>query len=59
MLGGLATFVSFCALVALLVEPAGVIRAFLLATGAASLVQFLVARAYAPLSARPSPARAV
>jgi hypothetical protein len=59
MLGGLATFVSFCALVALLVEPAGVVRAFLLATGAASLVQFLVARAYAPLSARPSPARAV
>jgi hypothetical protein len=50
MLGGLATFVSFCALVALLVEPAGVIPAFVLATGAASLVQLVVARLHAPRS---------
>jgi fluoride ion exporter CrcB/FEX len=43
MLGGLATFVSFCALIALLVEHAGVIPAFVLATGAALLVQLVVA----------------
>lgn len=43
MLGGLGTFVSFCALVALLAEPAGVIPAFVLATGAAVLVQLVVA----------------
>ena len=43
MLGGLGTFVSFCALIALLAEPAGVIPAFVLATGAALLVQLVVA----------------
>jgi hypothetical protein len=58
MLGGLATFVSFCALIALLVEPAGVIPAFVFATGAALLVQLVVARFHAPLPARPLPARA-
>ena len=42
MLGGLGTFVSFCALIALLAEPAGVIPAFVLATGAALLVQLMV-----------------
>jgi hypothetical protein len=52
MLGGLATFVSFCALIALLVEPAGLIPAFVLATGAALLVQLVVARLHAPASAR-------
>jgi len=58
MLGGLGTFVSFCALIALLAEPAGLIPAFLLATGAALLVQLVVAVLHAPLSARQSPARA-
>jgi hypothetical protein len=58
MLGGLGTFVTFCALIAVLVEPAGVVPAFVLATGAALLVQLVVARLHAPLSARPSPAPA-
>jgi hypothetical protein len=58
MLGGLGAFVSFCALIALLAEPAGLIPAFLLATGAALLVQLVVAVLYGPLSARRSPARA-
>jgi hypothetical protein len=39
MLGGMAAFVLFCAVVALLVEPAGVVVAFVLATAAALLVQ--------------------
>ena len=39
MLGGLAGFVVFCALIALLVEPAGVPTAFALATAAAVLTQ--------------------
>ena len=39
MLGGMAAFVLFCALIGLLVEPAGVAAAFLLATAAAVLVQ--------------------
>jgi hypothetical protein len=39
MLGGMAAFVLFCALVGLLVEPAGVATAFVLATAAAVLVQ--------------------
>ena len=43
MLGGLGTFVSFCALIALLAEPAGLIPAFVLATGAALLAQLVVA----------------
>ena len=47
MLGGLGSFVTFCAVIALLVEPAGVIPAFVLATGAALLVQ-LVAVVPAP-----------
>jgi fluoride ion exporter CrcB/FEX len=58
MLGGLTTFVSFCALIALLIEPAGVIFAFVLATGAALLGQVVVARLHAPRWARPSSARA-
>lgn len=58
MLAGLGTFVSFCALIALLVEPVGVVSAFGFATGAALLVQLVVARFHAPPSARPSPARA-
>ena len=58
MLGGLAAFVSFCALIALLIERAGVIPAFVVGTGAALLVQFVVAGLHAPLSARPSPAPA-
>jgi hypothetical protein len=44
MLGGLGAFVSFCALIALLVEPAGVGLAFVLATGVALLAQLVVAR---------------
>ena len=48
MLGGLAAFVSFCALIALLLEPAGVIPAFLLATGAALVIQLVVALADVP-----------
>lgn len=39
MLGGMAAFVLFCAVVGLLVEPAGVAAAFILATAAALLVQ--------------------
>ena len=58
MLSGLAAFVSFCALIALLLEPAGLIPAFGLATGAALLVQLVVARFHAPLSSRWSFARA-
>jgi hypothetical protein len=50
MLGGLAAFVSFCALIALLLEPAGLISAFLLATGAAVVVQLAVARFHGPFS---------
>ena len=39
MLGGMAAFVLFCALIGLLVQPAGVAAAFVLATAAAVLVQ--------------------
>jgi hypothetical protein len=39
MLGGMAAFVVFCAVIGLLVEPAGVAAAFVLATAAALLVQ--------------------
>jgi hypothetical protein len=39
MLGGMAAFVLFCALIGLLVEPAGVAAAFVVATAAAVLVQ--------------------
>jgi hypothetical protein len=49
MLGGLGTFVSFCALIALLIEPLGALPAFVLATGAALLLQLVVARLHAPL----------
>jgi hypothetical protein len=58
MLGGLGAFVSFCALIALLVEPAGVTSAFVVATAAALLAQLVVALLHAPPSARPSSARA-
>ena len=44
MLGGLAAFVIFCAAIAVLIEPAGVIPAFVLATAAAVLVQAVTAR---------------
>ena len=39
MLGGMDAFVLFCALIGLLVEPAGVAAAFVVATAAAVLVQ--------------------
>jgi hypothetical protein len=39
MLGGMAAFVLFCALIGLLVEPAGVAAAFVVSTAAAVLVQ--------------------
>src|SRR3954470_21005508 len=58
MLGGLGAFVIFCALIAALVEPAGVVTAFGLATAAAVLVQLVVAHLHAPLPGRPSAARA-
>jgi hypothetical protein len=45
MLSGLAGFVVFCALIALLVEPAGVPTAFALATVAAALTQLAAERA--------------
>jgi hypothetical protein len=44
MLGGLAAFVIFCALIARLIEPAGVAVAFLLATAAAVLAQLAAVR---------------
>ena len=44
MLGGLAAFVIFCALIAQLIEPAGSAAAFLLATAAAILAQLAAAR---------------
>ncbi len=44
MLGGLAAFVIFCALIAQLIEPAGVAVAFLLATVAAMLAQVAAVR---------------
>jgi hypothetical protein len=42
MLGGLAAFVIFCAAIAVLIEPAGVLVAFALATSAAVLAQLAV-----------------
>ena len=44
MLSGLAGFVIFCALIALLIVPAGVTTAFLSATAAAVLVQAVAGR---------------
>jgi MFS family permease len=43
MLGGMTAFVMFCTLIGLLVEPAGVAAAFVLATAAAVIVQALSA----------------
>jgi hypothetical protein len=57
MLGGMAGFACFCALVAALVEPAGIAAAFAVSAGAALVVQALTARAGAPPSAA-APARA-
>jgi hypothetical protein len=45
MLGGMAGFVSFCALVAALVEPAGIAAAFAVSAVAALAVQAATARA--------------
>lgn len=44
MLAGLAAFVIFCAAIAVLIEPAGVAPAFVLATSAAVLAQLVTAR---------------
>jgi hypothetical protein len=44
MLGGLAAFVVFCALIAELIEPTGIAVAFLLATAAAILTQLAAVR---------------
>jgi len=44
MLGGLAGFASFCVLIALLIQPAGLLPAFVLATASAMLIQLLLAR---------------
>jgi len=46
MLGGMTAFVMFCALVGLLVEPAGVAAAFVLATAAAVIFSASVARGW-------------
>jgi hypothetical protein len=54
MLGGLVAFVSFCGLIALLIEPLGVAPAFVLATGAALLLQLAVARWHAAEDPRSS-----
>ena len=51
MLGGMAAFVTFCALIGLLVERAGVGPAFLLATLAAVLVQAVAGRRHHALLA--------
>jgi uncharacterized membrane protein (GlpM family) len=47
MLAGLAAFVIFCASIAVLIEPAGVPLAFVLATSAAVLAQLATARLHA------------
>jgi hypothetical protein len=63
MLGGMAGFVGFCALVAALVEPAGIAVAFTVSTAAALAVQAVAARrggAPSPVAAgtaAPAPAR--
>jgi hypothetical protein len=57
MLGGLAAFVVFCALIAQLIEPAGVAAAFLLATAAAILAQLAAARMVSGASAAAVPGR--
>jgi hypothetical protein len=57
MLGGMAGFVCFCALVAALVEPAGIAAAFAVSAVAALAVQAATARAGAPPPAV-APARA-
>jgi hypothetical protein len=44
MLGGLAAFVTFCALIAGLIEPAGIGVAFLLATAVAMVAQLAAVR---------------
>jgi hypothetical protein len=49
MLSGMAGFVLFCALVAVLVEPAGVAPAFTAAASGALAVQLATARALRPL----------
>jgi hypothetical protein len=57
MLGGMAGFVCFCALVAALVEPAGIAAAFAVSAVAALGVQAAIARVGAPVRAA-APARA-
>jgi len=57
MLGGMTAFVMFCALIGLLVEPAGVAAAFALATAAAVVVQ-AVSASLSPASA-PAPLAAL
>ncbi|MEA2381109.1 MAG: hypothetical protein QOH72_1080, partial [Solirubrobacteraceae bacterium] len=58
MLGGMAGFVSFCAIVAALVEPAGIAVAFAVSAVAALAVQAATARAGAPPQPAAAPARA-
>jgi hypothetical protein len=59
MLGGMAGFVCFCALVAALVEPAGIAVAFAVSAAAALAVQAVAARwaGVAPPAAAAAPAR--
>ena len=57
MLGGLAAFVIFCALIAQLIEPNGVAVAFLLATVAAMLAQLAAVRLVSGARAGGAPRR--
>jgi hypothetical protein len=58
MLGGMAGFVAFCALVAVLVEPLGIAASFAVATVSALAIQGATAWAARPASATPAHATA-
>ena len=55
MLGGMAGFVAFCALVAVLVEPLGIAASFAVATVAALAIQGATAWAARRAPATPAP----
>ncbi len=57
MLGGMAGFVAFCALVAVLVEPLGIAASFAVATVAALAIQGTTAWAARRAPATPAPTR--
>jgi hypothetical protein len=58
MLSGMAGFVAFCALVAVLVEPLGIAASFAVATVSALAIQGATAWAARPASATPAHATA-